>query len=260
MTLLLSLIILIFLFLIGWIAARKVRNVSIVDAMWALGLSLPVLFYIVTFEGQFTRDILLLVMALTWSLRLGSHLIRRILKEHPTEDQRYATLRISWGENAQRKFLILFLINALLVFLLSLPFYFSAQFSGPIKPLEWFGLFIFFIGLIGESLSDYQLKQFKASQIQSNKTSICKAGLWKYSRHPNYFFEAVVWVGIYLFCSASPAGIYTIHAPVIITFLLIKVTGIPPLEKNLVASKGDAYRKYQQSTSPFIPWFNKISQ
>lgn len=257
MTLLISFIILISLFIIGWIIAGKIHNVAIVDAMWALSLGVPVFLYIRVFEGQTTRDFLLILMAMTWSLRLGSHLIQRIAKEHPTEDKRYAGLRKKWGEHASRNFLIIFLINALLVFFLSLPFYFSAKSTAPIHWLEWLGIFTFFIGLAGESLSDYQLKQFKQNKNQPNSTKICRVGLWNYSRHPNYFFEAIIWFGIYLFCAASPGGIYTIHAPIIITFLLIKVSGIPPLEKYLLESKGDAYRKYQQSTSAFIPWFKK---
>lgn len=259
MTLLLSFVILVTVFTTGWFIAGKIRNVSIVDAMWALSLSVPVVLYIRVFKGETTRDLLLLIMAFTWSLRLGLHLVKRIQKEHPNEDARYAKLRKIWEKNAHRNFLIIFLTNALLVFLLSLPFYFSSQASGSIQLLEWIGLCVFFIGLIGETIADHQLKQFRQANNggNSNKQKICKIGLWNHSRHPNYFFEAVIWFGIYLFCASSPGGIFTIHAPIIITFLLVKVTGIPPLEKNLLESKGDAYRRYQQSTSPFIPWFNK---
>ncbi len=241
----------------GWIIAGKIRNVSIVDAMWALSLSIPVVLYLRVFEGDAMRDFILLVMALTWSLRLGLHLLRRIKREHPTEDSRYAKLREGWGEKAHNRFFFIFMVNALLVYLLSLPFYYSAQSTQPIQSLEWIGLAIFIIGLMGETIADGQLKRYRENSTQANHYKICCVGLWNYSRHPNYFFEAVIWLGIYLFCAASPGGIYTIHAPLLIIFLLIKVTGIPPLERKLLESRGDAYVKYQQSTSAFIPWFKK---
>lgn len=257
MTLLLSFFILITLFTAGWIIAGKIRNVSIVDAMWALSLSIPVIFYVRVFEGNALRDFILLSMALTWSLRLGIHLLRRIHKEHPTEDKRYQNIRNLWGEKAHKKFLIIFIINALLVFLLSLPFYFSAQSASSMLSLEWIGLAVFIIGLTGETIADRQLKRYRKSSTEANYHKVCKVGLWNYSRHPNYFFESVIWLGIYLFCAASPGGYYMLHAPLLITFLLVKVTGIPPLERMLLESRGDVYRKYQQSTSAFIPWFKK---
>ena len=259
MILFLSFSILILLFVAGWFIAGKISNVSIVDAMWALSINIPVILYLRVFEGETTRGMLLLIMSLAWSFRLGSHLVKRIYKEHPTEDKRYSNLRRKWGENAHRNFIIVFLINALLVFLLSLPFYYSSQAIGAIVLLEWIGFAIFLIGLIGESVADYQLKKFRQSNQKDNpnKQQVCKVGLWNYSRHPNYFFEAVIWLGIYLFCLASPGGVYTIHAPIIISFLLIKVTGIPPLERVLIENKGNAYRTYQQSTNAFIPWFKK---
>ena len=222
--------------------------------MWALSLGIPVMIYITSQNSNITRNIILLTMALVWSLRLGLHLAKRIHKEHPTEDKRYAALRQKWGPNANKYFLIIFLINATLVFLLSLPFYFSSQFTAPLHALEYIGLTIFTTGLIGEAIADHQLNKFKANPSDDK---ICRIGLWNYSRHPNYFFEAVIWFGIYLFCAASPGSIYTIHAPILMTFLLVKVTGIPPLERDLLKSRGDAYKQYQQTTSAFVPWFKK---
>jgi steroid 5-alpha reductase family enzyme len=256
--LILTFLVLTIIFAIGWIASIKIKNASIVDAMWALSLGIPVFIYISSLEGSSDRKIILLAMALIWSLRLGSHLAKRIYSHHPKEDPRYKDMRDQWGEHANRNFLLIFLTNSTLVFLLSLPFYFSSQLDTPIQWLEWIGLSIFIIGLIGETISDQQLAKFRSQR----GGEICKIGLWNYSRHPNYFFEAVIWLGIYLFCCNAPSGIYTIHAPLIMIFLLTKVTGIPPLERSLLESRGDAYRQYQQTTSAFIPWFkskNKTS-
>ncbi len=250
--LLLSALILLILFFIGWIASIKIKNASIVDAMWALSLGIPVFIFISSHAGILQRDFILLGMALIWSLRLGIHLAKRIYAHHPQEDPRYHAMRQLWKEQATRNFLGIFIINAALVFLLSLPFYVSSKYAAPLQTLEWIGLVVFSIGLIGESIADHQLVKFKK---QAARGKICNIGLWNYSRHPNYFFESVIWVGIYLFCCAAPGGFYMIHAPAIMIFLLTKVTGIRPLERLLIKSKGEAYTEYQKTTSAFIPWF-----
>ncbi len=113
------------------------------------------------------------------------------------------------------------------------------------------GLTIALIGICGEILSDHQLSTFVENRTDPN--AICKTGLWRYSRHPNYFFEMVIWIGVYLFACGSAFGWATLHAPVIITYLLLKVTGIPPSEASSLKKKGDRYRQYQRTTSPFIP-------
>jgi steroid 5-alpha reductase family enzyme len=108
------------------------------------------------------------------------------------------------------------------------------------------------VGIVGESVSDSQMSRFKARNPDSK--AVCQEGLWRYSRHPNYFFEAVIWSGIYVYTCGSEWGWAMIHAPATIIFLLLKVTGIPPTEAAAVRRKGDAYRRYQKTTSPFIPW------
>ena len=248
-------LILLILFSFGWLVAVRINNVSIVDAMWALSLPIPVTLYVMFNNGSLERKIILLSMALIWSLRLGIHLSRRIARHHPQEDPRYASLRKRWEKkNPNLRFYIIFQVNALLVFLLSLPFYASSQYHAPIQMIEWIGLAIFTIGLIGETIADRQLAMFRLSN--TNKV-ICELGLWNYSRHPNYFFEAVIWIGIYLFACGADGGVYTIHAPIIMIIFLTKISGIPPAEISSLKSKGDAYRKYQQSTSAFVPWFKK---
>ncbi len=244
------------IFMVGWAVSLKIRNASIVDAMWALTLPLPVAYYLLTTESSFTaRNLILIAMAILWALRLGIHLAKRIYKHHPTEDPRYKSLREHWGDNANRNFIGIFLLNSSLVFLLSLPFYVASQNSNnTIETLESIGIIVYLIGITGEIISDKQLSDFLRNTPPGN---VCQQGIWNYSRHPNYFFEAVIWIGIYIFCTASPGGIYTIHAPIIMILLLTKVSGIPPAEKSSLRSKGDAYRDYQKTTSAFVPWFKK---
>ncbi len=252
--LVLSFLILAALFIVGWQVAKRISNVSIVDAMWAYALLIPICIFIIANEGGTARNVILLSIAAAWSLRLGTLLALRIYRSYPIEDNRYRELRKLWKEQSHRNFFILFQINVLLVFLLSLPFYFASKNSASLGTLEWIGLVVFLIGWLGESLADRQLSNF----LKKNKSNkICEVGLWNYSRHPNYFFEAVIWIGIYIFCSASPLGYLCIHAPLLMIFLLTKVTGVPPAEKSSIASKGEAYRAYQKTTSSFIPWFKK---
>jgi steroid 5-alpha reductase family enzyme len=117
---------------------------------------------------------------------------------------------------------------------------------------ESIGLIVALIGISGEGLADSQMSHFKKSN--HDLKAVCQSGLWKYSRHPNYFFEAVIWLGFYLFACGSEWGWTMIHAPAVIVYLLLRVTGIPPTEAAAVLRKGDAYRNYQKTTSPFIPW------
>jgi steroid 5-alpha reductase family enzyme len=119
------------------------------------------------------------------------------------------------------------------------------------RPLEWAGAALWLIAISGEALSDAQLSWFKRSP--ANRGQVCDAGLWRYSRHPNYFFEWLIWVSYFLFASAAPWGWVSILSPACILFLLLRVTGIPATEEQSVRSKGDLYRRYQERTSAFVP-------
>jgi len=123
--------------------------------------------------------------------------------------------------------------------------------SSPWGIWETLGLTVALIGISGETLADYQMTTFKKENHRAN--TVCREGLWKYSRHPNYFFEMIIWIGLFLFACGSAYGWTTFYAPAIITFLLLKVTGIPPTETSAVKRKGDSYRDYQRTTSAFIP-------
>ena len=239
------------LFFIGWIAARKINNYSIVDALWASGIAVTAFLFTHYGNGDIPTRIVAYLIAAFWGGRLAAHLTKRIKKHHPTEDTRYQKLREIWKGREASSFFWFFQGQALSVLLLAIPFFLIGRDPSSWGAFETIGLSITLIGILGESLADYQLSTFASKS--TDKKSVCKTDLWKYSRHPNYFFEMVIWIGIYLFACGSKYGWLTIYAPAIITYLLIKVTGIPPAEASSLKRRGDAYREYQRTTSPFIP-------
>ena len=248
----LGLLLISLVFTVAWIQARRWDNYSIVDAVWAFGIGLVGVFWLAVSGDGSPKILVAGGLLLMWSLRLGLHLERRIRKAHPEEDARYAKLREVWVGRVPRSFFWFFQGQAVSVVLLALPFLMVAV-DGDRSWSGWesAGLLIALIGICGESLADAQMTRFKAGKPDSRE--ICQQGLWRYSRHPNYFFESVIWFGFYTYACGSTWGWTTIHAPAIITFLLLKVTGIPPTEASAVRRKGDAYRLYQKTTSAFIP-------
>lgn len=241
-------------FSVVWYLSRALDNYSFVDIAWAYGLLFLLPLYFVMFQGAEFRKALIWGMAAAWSLRLGTHLLIRIVRHHPEEDVRYQVLRKKWaGEQLGWKFYVFFQAQGLLILVLSVPMALSMRNPVPtLLPLEVVGLFVCLIGIAGEALADFQMQNFKSDK--PNKGRVCNAGLWRYSRHPNYFFEFVAWMGFWLFACGSPWGWITIYAPVAILYFLLRVTGIPLTEKCSVESKGQAYRDYQRTTSAFVPW------
>ena len=149
-------------------------------------------------------------------------------------------------------FLVFFELQALIIALFSFPFL-AAGFrsEAPLGWLELAGLGLAFLALCGEALADWQMQRFKAA----SKEKVCQAGLWRYSRHPNYFFESLVWWGFFLAALGSPLGGISLIAPLLMLYFLFKVTGIPLTEEFALKTKGEAYREYQRTTSAFVPWF-----
>ncbi len=239
-----------------WWLALRVNNLGIVDIAWSAAFAPVAIFYAATTHGNPTRRWLIASMATLWSLRLGIHLYFRVLGHHPHEDVRYAKMRAQWGKNLTSQALIFFELQAVLIVLLATPFLIAGRNPNPsISLLEWAGVAVWASALAGEALADRQLQQFRLRP--ENKGKICQTGLWNYSRHPNYFFEWLVWVGFFLFAWDSPGGCFTVFCPALMLFFLLRVTGIPLTEELSLKSKGDAYREYQRTTSAFVPWFKK---
>lgn len=233
--------------------SRFINNYGAVDVAWSYAFAGLAAGYAVYGAGWPVRRALIGAMVCLWSLRLGSHLWRRVAGHHPVEDGRYQQLRRDWSGNFTARMFGFFQMQAVSVVYLGLPFLLIAQNPAPhLGAFEIAGLMLWLLALSGESLADTQLNKFKRQP--GNKGRVCDTGLWRYSRHPNYFFEWLVWVAYFVFALGSPWGWLAILSPLSILWLLLRVTGIPMTEEQSIRSKGDAYRRYQQTTSAFVPW------
>lgn len=243
-------------FALLYLLARRIDNYGIVDVAWSYAFAVLALFYAFFGHGWPIRKALLASMVIVWSLRLGTHLGRRVIGHHPVEDGRYAQLRKDWAANFGLKMFGFFEVQAVSVVLLGAAFFIVSVNPTPrLHALELAGAILWLLALAGEAVADAQLAAFKRNQ--ANQGKVCAVGLWRYSRHPNYFFEWLIWVAYFLFALASPRGWVAAIGPVSILWLLLRVTGIPLTEEQSLRSKGEAYRRYQQSTNAFVPWFPK---
>jgi steroid 5-alpha reductase family enzyme len=238
-----------------WLIHLPMRNAAIVDAGWAGGLAILGIFYAVSSGTPWPHRALIGVMAGVWGIRLGLYLLLTRVIGHP-EEGRYQELRRKWVTNLPFKFLLFFESQAILDVILSVPFLLAVQNTSPeLSPLEFAGAAIWFIAVIGEIASDAQLSSFKRNPANRGRT--CNVGLWRYSRHPNYFFEWLVWMAFATVALAAPYGYLGLISPALILYFLLRVTGIPATEAQSLRSRGDEYRRYQQTTSAFVPWFPK---
>ena len=239
---------------LAYLLARHLDNYGIVDIAWSYALGGAALFYALLGPGWPVRRALIGALAAIWSLRLGTHLLVRVAHHHPEEDSRYVQLRRDWHGAFALKMAGFFQLQALSAAALAVPFLLASLNPAPaLHPLELAGAALWLVAISGEALADAQLAAFKRDP--AHRGMVCAAGLWRYSRHPNYFFEWLVWVAYFVFACPSPWGWAAIFSPVCILWFLLAVTGIPMAEKQSLRSKGDAYRAYQRATSAFVPWF-----
>jgi steroid 5-alpha reductase family enzyme len=240
--------------LVLWGIQLRTRNVAILDVGWASGLVGLALYEALRGTGDPIRRALLAAMVLFWGGRLALYLLStRVLGGHP-EDPRYTDMKKKWGNKAGVMLFLTFQFQGALDVLLSVPFAIVFRNPAPgLSNLEWAGLLVWAAAWAGESLADRQLEAFKRNAANKGKT--CRAGLWNYSRHPNYFFEWLIWCAYALFESASPLGWIAWACPALMLYFLFKVTGIPLTEAQALKSRGEDYRRYQQTTSVFVPWF-----
>jgi steroid 5-alpha reductase family enzyme len=237
-----------------WVWSYRIKNAGVVDIFWSYNF--PVIAIILYFfaPGFHDRLLLLCAMVVIAGLRLGTHLATRVLKHLREEEPRYAQIRKEWGKNAEPKMFGFFVMQGISNVLLATPFFISAMnTSDKLSTLEYAGAILWLISVLGEAISDRQLAAFKKDP--KNRGKVCDIGLWHYSRHPNYFFEWLMWVSYFVFALASPYGYIAVISPAIILYLLLKVTGIPTTEQQSLKTKGEAYKRYQQTTSKFVPWF-----
>ncbi len=239
-----------------WMVYLKTDTATWVDVGWSFNFTLVVLYLMIANVSYSPSALGLAFMYLFWSLRLSGHILARLTADG--EDPRYENLKVKWADTVKFKFLGFFLFQALLNLVFSLPLFVlwsdtGAEFDGlrKVAALMWA------VSIWGEGRADRQLERFKREPKNERRT--CREGFWKFSRHPNYFFEWMVWVSFALFALCSPMGWVALVCPALMLFFLFKVTGIPVTEAQALKTRGKDYEKYQDSTSAFFPWFPKNS-
>ena len=250
------------LWLIGWGASalllallyvwqRRTRDATAVDAGWGGALALCALLYALLAPGCLAQKLAIVLPVGIENLRIASLVRNRLGKG---EDGRYQELRRRWREKGREQltFAIFYEAQALLAAGLSVPALLASFNSDRLVVVEWIGLALWIVAASLESVADRQLAAFRRDP--ANKGGVMDRGLWRYSRHPNYFFQTLTWVAYALIAVAAPWGWLAFGAPALILYLVLFVTGVPPAEESSLRSRGDAYRVYQARTSVFVPW------
>lgn len=232
----------------GWIVSLFRKDVSIVDSLWSLLFLALSLAYMVTAEATTLRSQIVFTLVLVWSLRLAAYITWR--NRGKPEDARYAAMRQKHGPRFDFKSLyIVFLLQGFIAWIVAMSLYAAISSNTPLGMVDGLALLLVLGGVLFESIADFQLAAFKADD--KNQGRVMNKGLWRYSRHPNYFGECCIWWGFFLFAVAS-GGWWTIISPVLMTFLLLRVSGVALLEKDIVERR-PGYRDYISSTNAFIP-------
>lgn len=240
-------------FSIVWIVSVRRRDASIIDIWWGPGCALLSWLYCILLGPHTPRALLLAALITAWGARLAWHLATR--QNAAGEDPRYTEIRTRHGRAFWwRSLFLIFWLQAALVWAIVLPVLCAASDAAhvPLGPIDAVGLLVFATGLAFEAIADQQLRRFRANV--ANRGRVLDAGLWRYTRHPNYFGDAVLWWGVYVLAVSTPLGRWTIFSPALMTFLLLRVSGVTLLERNLQTSKPD-YAAYVARTSAFVPWF-----
>lgn len=234
-----------------WEVQRRRGDASVVDAAWTAGLGLLAVAYAAALPGEGGRRLLVAALAGAWSARLAVHLVRDRVIGKP-EDARYREMRRQWGARAQVEFFWYFQAQALAAALFSVPFLLAMRDLRPFPGVpDALAALVWLVAVGGESLADAQLARFRADPANRGRT--CRAGLWGWSRHPNYFFEWLHWWAYVPLALGAPWGWLSLFGPAAMLYLLFRVTGIPKNEARALETRGDDYRDYQRRTSVFIP-------
>lgn len=236
---------------IAWLLQWRLRNAGLVDAIWAWTLGLLAVVYAHAGSAPLSARAAVAVMGGLWGLRLGSHLwVRNYGKP---EDWRYAQFRAQWGAAADRNMFWFFQFQNLFTLMLSASAFLPAAYRGGEVPAAGLAcaVVIWLAAVIGEGIADRQMEAFRADP--ANRGQVCRAGLWRYSRHPNYFFECLHWLAYLPLAWGSPLVWATLAAPLVMAFLLMKLSGMPLLEAGMMQRK-PGYAEYVRTTSPLVPW------
>lgn len=242
----------------AWLVAGWTGRSGWIDTIWSYAVGLcgvAASLLPIGVHGQIdARQWLVAGLAALWSLRLGSHIAARTLRGG--EDPRYRQLREKWGEEARKRLFWFLQIQATAAFLLVVTIMIAAHRPGAVPGYaDLLGLAIFAIALVGEAVADRQLARFGVDP--KNRGHVCDTGLWAFSRHPNYFFEWLVWVAFATIAidGGGPyiIGWFALAGPVFIYWLLVHISGIPPLEAHMLRSRGKDFRRYQRRVNAFWP-------
>ena len=238
-----------------WLLSLMKRDASIVDVFWGLGFVVVAWLTFLEADGYLGRKVLITLLTTIWGLRLALHILIRNWGHG--EDRRYQAWRAQYGARFWWVSLFtVFGLQGVLLWAISLVLQVGQISVIPARlvMLDLVGAIIWAVGFIFEAVADWQLYRFKADP--ENKGKVMKKGLWAYTRHPNYFGESLVWWGLFLITLATPGSAWVVISPLLITLLLLKVSGVTLLEKTIVDSRPE-YADYIKSTSSFIPWFPK---
>jgi len=239
-----------------WVLSVKLRDTSIADVYWGSGFVQLVWLYCLLSPALTPRSWLVAALVTVWGARLSVHIFRR--NHHKGEDPRYQAMRASHGRAFWwRSLFTVFWLQGAILWFVGLPVLVAVRAAGPqeFTAIDGLGVVLFLIGFGFEVVGDYQLGRFKAEP--SNRGHVLDRGLWRYTRHPNYFGDATVWWGLYLIACATPGGWLTVLSPSLMTMLLMRVSGVTLLEAGLKESK-PGYRAYIARTPAFFPWFPRV--
>ena len=237
-----------------WLLGLALRNASVIDVFWGLGFVLLATLYHVTLHGFGARGVLVTTLVLIWGLRLSAHIFWR--NRGHGEDFRYQKWREQAGDSFWwTSYFRVFLLQGAGLWIISMPLLAAINAAHPdhITVLDVLGALVWAVGFFFEAIGDWQLMRFKADP--ANEGKVMDRGLWRYTRHPNYFGDATLWWGYFLIAAGTTDGWLTVFSPIFMTFLLVRVSGAALLERNLKKTK-PGYNEYVEGTSGFIPWFS----
>ena len=241
---------------IVWLISLRLEDASVADICWGLGFVLLAWVYCCLSPTLTPRSWLVAALVTLWGTRLSVHIFRR--HHGHGEDPRYQAMRASHGSAFRwRSLFTVFWLQGAILWFVAVPLLVAVRAAEPgaLNAVDGLGVLLFAIGFGFEVVGDYQLERFKAEP--GNRGHVLDRGLWRYTRHPNYFGDATMWWGVYAIAAATPSGWLTVLSPILMTWLLMRVSGLTLLEEGLKASK-PGYRAYIARTPAFFPWFPRV--
>ena len=255
MDLLIVLIASLFLVTISYAVLVNTSHTSMIDLIWCFGVTLASIFYSTFAAGEITpMGWHVIVLHILWFLRLGGIIVYRTFGL-PAEAGWYLRLRETWGKHYRIKLFQFYIFQGVGICLFSLPAWSISHLETKLSPTRLLAVALCLIGITGSFLADWTLTNFR--RRSENGKTVCTQGLWRYSRHPNFFFEWMFWLGLAFVGINGVASLWIFIFPAMTLVFLLFITGVPTVEAQAIRSRGDAYRAYQRSTSMFIPWFPK---